>query len=908
MRFPLPLRFTIPASVFLLGVTLGLLSFQNEIATTNRRIEEDFIRRATFLGKQVAGMLDYHYGIGDLDAASRQVSLLQSHQNLAVAFVCDDADKILFSTDPRLEGRTISSQTMSGFTAALKRVQSTDVNEVKVSESRSDVVGLFPFALGIGAGEAPHQRPGVLVLQYNLTDVKDQAFRDAVGRSSAIGIMLAIGCLLVWYFFHKTLTTRMARLVTATKALAKGELAAHAKLTGSDELAQLSDAFDQMAINIRWRTMELETANAKMKKEIAERELAENRFLSVWKSSVDGMRLTDANGNIVAANEAFCLLIGMPMEELQGRPFTVCYDRSRGSDNCPTAEEMLQKYQERFNNRSIEKIIERQLKFKSGRVADMEVSCSFIAQDQGDPLLLSVFRDITERKKTEEILQQQSASMKASLDGMAILDEKETYIYLNDAHARIYGYESPEELIGKPWETLYDRGEVQRFRFDIIPALRESGQWRGETIGRKKDGTSFPQEISLSKIENGGLVCVVRDISERRKTEDERLALERKLLDAQKLESLGVLAGGIAHDFNNLLTAILGNSSLALMHAPEQSPLRPYLLNVEKTSLQAAELCKQMLAYSGRGRFQVQRLDLNELVTDMVQLLQISVHKKVILQFDLAPKVPAVEADASQIRQIILNLIINASEAIGDQDGIITIGSGIVQADKYYLTETYLSPDLKEGTYVFVEVADTGCGMTAETRARIFDPFFTTKFTGRGLGLAAVLGIVRGHKGAMKVYSEVGRGSTFKFLLPCIEAPADELHRNHSTVLSTWRGEGTILVVDDEETVRAITSQMLQSFGFNVLTARDGREGVNVFCHHKRDITAVLLDMTMPHLNGEETFREIRRMSENVPVILMSGYSEQDATTRFIGKSLSGFIQKPFRMDDLREKLRRVLK
>jgi two-component system, cell cycle sensor histidine kinase and response regulator CckA len=401
------------------------------------------------------------------------------------------------------------------------------------------------------------------------------------------------------------------------------------------------------------------------------------------------------------------------------------------------------------------------------------------------------------------------------------------------------------------------------------------------------------------------LVCVVRDITERKREEERRLAIDRKLLDAQKLESLGVLAGGIAHDFNNLLTAILGNASLALMQSTDESPLRPYLSNVEKTSLQAADLCKQMLAYSGRGKFIIQRLDLNALIVDMQHLLQISVNKRVVLNFNLAPALPAIEADPSQMRQVVMNLVINASEAIGDYNGVVAVTSGTIIVDRSYLSETYLAPDLAEGKYVFVEVSDTGCGMSVETKSKIFEPFFTTKFTGRGLGLAAVLGIIRGHKGAIKVYSEVGHGSTFKFLIPCVDVPADSLQPELSST-TKWRGSGTILIVDDEETVRAVTSQMLESFGFEIITANDGREGVEVFAENVDRITGVVLDMTMPHMNGEEAFREIQRIRPNTKVILVSGYNEQDATNRFAGKGLAGFLQKPFRVEELRNKIRSV--
>jgi CheY-like chemotaxis protein len=314
-----------------------------------------------------------------------------------------------------------------------------------------------------------------------------------------------------------------------------------------------------------------------------------------------------------------------------------------------------------------------------------------------------------------------------------------------------------------------------------------------------------------------------------------------------------------------------------------------------------------MLAYSGRGHFVIQKLNLNLLVEEMTQLLRISIAKKVIMKFDLADNLPPIEADATQIRQVLMNLIINASEAIGEKSGVISIRTGVMRADRAYLSEAYLSPDLPEGDYVYLEVADSGCGMNVATKAKIFDPFFTTKFTGRGLGLAAVLGIVRGHNGVLKVYSEVARGSTFKMLLPCANSGTAEL-KPPDTSAGNWRGAGTILVVDDEESVRIIAARMLELFGFTVLLAADGRQGVETFRENKDKISAVILDMTMPHLNGEEAFREIRRIRADAKVLLVSGYNEQDATDRFAGKGLDGFLQKPFKPDELRDKLKAILK
>ena len=378
------------------------------------------------------------------------------------------------------------------------------------------------------------------------------------------------------------------------------------------------------------------------------------------------------------------------------------------------------------------------------------------------------------------------------------------------------------------------------------------------------------------------------------------------MLQAQKLESLGVLAGGIAHDFNNLLTAMLGNASLARLDLPGDSPAHYALGQIEKAAVRAAELCKEMLAYSGRSQLAATRVDLTMLVEDTTQLLQVSISKKCVLKLELHRPLPGILADPIQIRQIIMNLVINASDAIGERSGLIRICTGIMRADQQYLQETYFSPELAPGDYVYLEVNDNGCGMPPEVKARIFEPFYTTKFAGHGLGLSAVLGIVRSHHGAIKVYSEPGRGTTFKLLFPVVAEGSPEPERPGDSA-SAWRGAGLALVVDDEETVRAVAARTLESLGFTPLTAPDGNQGVRVFREHADSLRLVLLDLTMPHMNGEETYREMFRINPRVPVVLMSGFTEQDTVDRFAGKELAGFIQKPFDRNRLQAKLRAVL-
>ncbi|BCL63218.1 hypothetical protein DGMP_39110 [Desulfomarina profundi] len=286
---------------------------------------------------------------------------------------------------------------------------------------------------------------------------------------------------------------------------------------------------------------------------------------------------------------------------------------------------------------------------------------------------------------------------------------------------------------------------------------------------KHKDGHIVIGLMSARVIEIDDTPCILsvtRDITEQIHAMEKKKAFEKQMLQVQKLESLGVLAGGIAHDFNNILTAVIGHCELAQQRLSTESPALENLRQINMAAGRAADLANQMLAYSGKGKFVIEPLDISGIISEMMHILSVSVSKKAILRYDLARDLPSVEADATQLRQIVMNLVINGSDAIGDENGVIAISTGVMECDRSYLQNVQLEADLSPGRYVFFEVADTGCGMTQETMLRIFEPFFSTKFTGRGLGMAAVLGIVRGHGGAIKIYSEVDKGSTFKVLLP----------------------------------------------------------------------------------------------------------------------------------------------
>jgi PAS domain S-box-containing protein len=486
-------------------------------------------------------------------------------------------------------------------------------------------------------------------------------------------------------------------------------------------------------------------------------------------------------------------------------------------------------------------------------------------------------------------------------DAVIATDAVGRITFLNPVAEALTGWRL-EEASGRPLEEVFQ--------------LREAARGSIGSVLTTRDGCEVPIEDSAAPIHDDegqvtGTVLVFRDVSQKQLADQQRRQLEAQMLQSQKLESLGLLAGGIAHDFNNLLTGILGYTNLAAFQLPPDSPASSLLREAEKAAHRAAELVRPLLAYAGKGRFVTQAIDLNALVQEMLVLLQTLISHKAILRTEFASEVLCIDADVAQVRQVVMNLITNASESLQDREGILTLRTGSIQIEDPRSYSSHATPDAPPGEYVFFEVSDTGCGMTPDVLSRIFDPFFTTKFSGRGLGLAAVQGIIHGHRGILRISSVPDQGSQFQVLFPRsgspVAAPKTSILSPEVAALFRGQSQGSILVVDDEETVRILAQRILQEAGFQVVVAEDGEEAVTAFRVARTTIQMVLIDLTMPGLDGLEATRAIYRLRDDVPVILMSGYGEPHVLSHLADLRFAAFLQKPFVAETLLRTLHQVL-
>ncbi|WP_136525004.1 PAS domain S-box protein [Geomonas ferrireducens] len=545
-------------------------------------------------------------------------------------------------------------------------------------------------------------------------------------------------------------------------------------------------------------------------------------------------------------------------------------------------------------------VIEFRMISKNGEVRWVsETSSCTVGQAEGELVRYGASRDVTEMKQVEAKLEMIRISVDAASDAIYWIRGDGRIIDVNPAACRSVGY-TREEIMGmRVWDLDIQHKEDAWLKH--FEELRSRGTMVFESIHKTKDGGTVPIEVVANYVhfDHQELNCAfVRDIAERKQAEQ-----ERQRLQAQKLESLGTLAGGVAHDFNNILTSIIGNADLAMMQLPPESPVLGNLQRIEKSAAKAADLARQMLAYSGKGKFLVQSLDLSRLIEEMEGAIRDAVPEPVQLRYQLASSLPPVDADPGQIRQVIVNLVRNAAEAIGDRDGVIELSTGAQYCDGGFFQDGWPVHPGGQGRYVFIGVSDNGCGMDQETAGRIFDPFFSTKFTGRGLGMAAVMGIVRGHRGGIKVHSEPGAGTTIRVFLPAAQEGPKVADPAGGTGL--WRGHGRVLLVDDEDEVRSVGAELLKALGFTVVTAADGEEAVQRFSE-SRDFSFVFLDLTMPRMDGEQCYRALRSIEPEVKVVIASGYSEREVARKFAGEAVTGFMQKPYSLASLRDAVRKL--
>jgi PAS domain S-box-containing protein len=519
--------------------------------------------------------------------------------------------------------------------------------------------------------------------------------------------------------------------------------------------------------------------------------------------------------------------------------------------------------------------------------------------------------DITERKKAEEALEESRERYRGLSEAgfeSIFFSEKGICIEQNKNASLTFGYSDLEAIgrCGTEWIVPDDRDLVMQH---MVSGYEEPY----EVTALRKDVSTFPALIRAKMMHYKGKdvrVTSLSDISDRKKAEEERLNLERQLLYAQKLESLGILSGGIAHDFNNLLQALLGNLDLALMRLPQETPARKNIDQAMKAGRHAAKLTSMMLAYTGKCLFVIKPLNLTELVEDNATMLDAAIPKSITLEQHLDHTLPIIRADAGQLQQVIMNLITNAAEAIGDQCGKIKLSTGVKEFDQAALNSSRLEEKQPTGRYVWMKVCDNGCGMSGDTLQKLFDPFFTTKFTGRGLGMSAVLGIIRAHKGAFLVESRLDVGTTIQVLFPIADDQPTGSRQVTESEAAPKKSIGRsvkVLVVDDEDMIRAVSIAMLEELGFETLAAAGGEEALAIFRRDGDSIDVVLLDQVMPGMDGATVFRKLRAIRPGIKVLLASGFSQQEVSERFSGLGLNGFLPKPYTLKNLTSELSRVL-
>ena len=620
----------------------------------------------------------------------------------------------------------------------------------------------------------------------------------------------------------------------------------------------------------------------------------ENR--TILKTTMEGVFMFDRQGRFLEVNDTYCSLLGYSRDELLRMSIPDVEADETPVEVAETLQRIMQEGKAQF---------ERRQRRKDGTLVDLDVSCNFISTSSGR--FVCFLRDITERKRSEVVLRESEEELrmilKTTMEGFSVADLQGRYLEVNDTFCSMTGY-SRDELLRMSVPDL----EANETGVEVTTQLQrviEEGKAQFERRHRRKDGTPMDVDISLNfvPIHGGRLVCFLRDITERKRREAERVTLDEQLRQAQKMESVGQLAGGVAHDFNNILTGISGYTELALERLDPASPMREDLAEVLRLSKRAAELTRQLLAFSRRQMLEQQVLNINDMIADTAKMLKRVLSENIDLQFVPAPNLGNVRADPMQLEQVLMNLAINARDAM-PAGGKLTIETANVELDADYAGHHV---SVIPGRYVMMAVSDTGHGMDAATQSHLFEPFFTTKEKGKGtgLGLATAYGIVKQHGGNIWVYTEPGNGATFKVYLPRAEEAASAAKPAADPGMS--RGEETILIVEDEPAVRAVAERALKARGYALLTASNAEQAESLFSEHPERISLLLTDVVLPGINGRMLYDRLKSKKPDLKVLYMSGYTDNAIVHQGTLDTSVAFMQKPFTVEMAARKVRQVL-
>jgi PAS domain S-box-containing protein len=629
---------------------------------------------------------------------------------------------------------------------------------------------------------------------------------------------------------------------------------------------------------------------------------AEQRFRAAFDNPALGVAIVGLDGRFLRANGCLCELTGCSEQELLGLTFS---EMTHPDDIQVGVDHRARLLRREILSCSFEK---RYLRKDGGQVW-LLISPTLILDAEGTAVyFITQFQDLTESKRADAARREAEARFRVYVDnapdGLFVIDREGRYVEANSAACALVGY-SREELLRLSIVDLVPPARRQ-LAATALHALNEGEDLQREAFLQAKNGEVVPVEMHAVMLGGGQLMALCRDMRPRLRAEAERAALNAKLQQAQRLESLGLLAGGVAHDFNNLLVGILGNAELAKRALAPEDPRRSVIDGIRVAATRAAALCSQLLAYTGRGRREIGAVDLGQIARETPEVIPTSTLGKAEIVYDLAPGLALLTGDITQIQQVVTNLLTNACEALAEGRGTVRVSTGRCEISIDDAREMGLPNDAPSGPYVYLEVADDGVGMDEATRSAMFDPFFTTKFTGRGLGLAALQGIVRSHGGCVQVVSDLGKGTSVRVILPA-GAALTTAEAKRELRPGTDVARGRLLLIDDDAAVRDATRAMLEGIGYEVVAAANGGEAAGILHESGARVQGVIMDLTMPDVAGEDLFGEVRRAQPGIPIVIASGYSARALPELMLTGPGVVFLQKPYSIDQLSTAVARAL-